>query len=322
MSAFKTLLTSDIVVTPFVVNKQFTFEGTAALTASNVGIDRFYGNYLPKIDINSTTYQTGQITTQSRGTVYNSIKQLYYSNYSESRYRASGSFENYLATTLDVSVENAMNIVPSQGVDRYFPFTSSYDGSTVGVISIPTKLYGEYIQPGTVRLKTTTASIADDGQGNLYNTQTFNNVGTVIYNHGLAIITINEVIGVPVVAEYGTARYGANSVYSSAGGTGVYLIPELVEGNLTCSFQSAITIYETQIKCNISPSEFTTTLNPTIFQGTGSVYDFATGSYFAPYITTVGLYNDNQELLAVAKLAQPIQSSTTTDTTILVNIDR
>ncbi len=304
MSAFKTLLTSDIVVTPFVVNKQFTFEGTAALTASNVGIDRFYGNYLPKIDINSTTYQTGQITTQSRGTVYNSIKQLYYSNYSESRYRASGSFENYLATTLDVSVENAMNIVPSQGVDRYFPFTSSYDGSTVGVISIPTKLYGEYIQPGTVRLKTTTASIADDGQGNLYNTQTFNNVGTVIYNHGLAIITINEVIGVPVVAEYGTARYGANSVYSSAGGTGVYLIPELVEGNLTCSFQSAITIYETQIKCNISPSEFTTTLNPTIFQGTGSVYDFATGSYFAPYITTVGLYNDNQELLAVAKLAQ------------------
>jgi hypothetical protein len=34
------------------------------------------------------------------------------------------------------------------------------------------------------------------------------------------------------------------------------------------------------------------------------------------------LYNDNQELLAVAKLAQPIQSSPTTDTTILINLDR
>ena len=50
--------------------------------------------------------------------------------------------------------------------------------------------------------------------------------------------------------------------------------------------------------------------------------DFATGSFFSPYITTVGLYNDNFELLAVGKLAKPIQTSRTTDMTILINIDR
>ena len=44
--------------------------------------------------------------------------------------------------------------------------------------------------------------------------------------------------------------------------------------------------------------------------------------FIAPYVTTVGMYNNNNELLAVGKLAQPLPTSRTTDTTILVNIDR
>ena len=39
MGAYKQLLASDIIVTPFEVNKGFTFYGNE-LTGSNVGIDR------------------------------------------------------------------------------------------------------------------------------------------------------------------------------------------------------------------------------------------------------------------------------------------
>ncbi len=53
-----------------------------------------------------------------------------------------------------------------------------------------------------------------------------------------------------------------------------------------------------------------------------TLVNFATASNFNPYITGVGLYNDNKELLAIAKLAKPLPTSTTTDTTILINIDR
>ena len=53
----------------------------------------------------------------------------------------------------------------------------------------------------------------------------------------------------------------------------------------------------------------------------GVVYDFLTGSYFQPYVTTVGLYNNANQLVAVGKLSQPLQSSNVTDTTILVNLD-
>ena len=52
-----------------------------------------------------------------------------------------------------------------------------------------------------------------------------------------------------------------------------------------------------------------------------TVLGFVTESYFNPYISTIGLYNNNQELMAVGKLTQPIQSSPTTDTTFLINFD-
>jgi len=51
------------------------------------------------------------------------------------------------------------------------------------------------------------------------------------------------------------------------------------------------------------------------------VYDFATGSYFQPYVTTIGLYNDANELVAVGKLAQPVPKSRYTDMTFVVKFD-
>jgi hypothetical protein len=54
----------------------------------------------------------------------------------------------------------------------------------------------------------------------------------------------------------------------------------------------------------------------------GNLYGYATSSYFDPYITTVGLYNENQDLIAVAKLSQPLPSSRTTDTNIIINLDQ
>ena len=83
-------------------------------------------------------------------------------------------------------------------------------------------------------------------------------------------------------------------------------------------------MYESQYKFTIRENEFNFTQNPTAVSGSrnsGIIYDFATGSYFSPYITTVGLYNNNYELIAVGKLAQPLPTSAVTDTTILINLD-
>ena len=64
-------------------------------------------------------------------------------------------------------------------------------------------------------------------------------------------------------------------------------------------------------------------LNPSLISGSeGIPYSYATASYFSPYVTTVGLYDENQNLLAIGKLSQPLPSSPTTDTNIIINIDR
>jgi len=81
MSAYKPFLPSDVIVTPFKVNKSFSFTGTSALTASDVGIDRFYGKNISSPFWVSGSNPTGQITSYNQELIYSSIQQLYYSNY-------------------------------------------------------------------------------------------------------------------------------------------------------------------------------------------------------------------------------------------------
>jgi hypothetical protein len=142
--------------------------------------------------------------------------------------------------------------------------------------------------------------------------------GDVIYEHGIIIITSN---GTSYVGPYGSGSYG-NAIY---GINTANLISGLMTGsNITCSFSSSFNIYETQYKCTIRENEFNFSNNPTQISGSsnsGVLYDFATGSFFTPYATTVGLYDNAYNLLAVAKLAQPLPLSAVTDTSILINLD-
>ena len=95
-------------------------------------------------------------------------------------------------------------------------------------------------------------------------------------------------------------------------------------------------VYEQTIKCVIKDYEFNASYNPSIQDGIvtnenisgstfyyndGTLKDFATGSNFSPYVTSVGLYNDDDDLLAVAKFAKPLLISPNTDMTFIVKYD-
>ena len=92
--------------------------------------------------------------------------------------------------------------------------------------------------------------------------------------------------------------------------------------NATLNFKNEYIVYEQEVRCKVGENDFNMSLNPTIStDNSGSLRNFATSSFFAPYVTTVGLYNNINELLAVAKLAQPISLSSTTDTVFVVKYD-
>ena len=320
MSAYKQFLASDVIVTPFEVNKGFTF-AYSEFTNSDVQVDIFKGINNSFLTNKSTT---GLNSTEYQVLIYNSIKELYYSNFLSSSTGdapatasifpgdtpegdvligptySNGRYYNYLQTSLTQS--------------RYFPTSS---GSEIAVLSIPSRLYGDLIQPNSVNLifSGSAYNITDDGNGNLLSGSEV--VGNVIYQHGILTLTAGA------SSLYGSGVYGG--AFYGGGGSGTGVVDDfLTTTDITCSFSSSYTIFETQYKATIRESEFNFSQNPTIISGStdGTVYDFTTGSFFQPYVTTVGLYNEAQELLAVGKLSQPYPLSRTTDTSIFINIDR
>ena len=90
-------------------------------------------------------------------------------------------------------------------------------------------------------------------------------------------------------------------------------------------FQGSHMIFENEYQCTVDEHEYNDTTNISarkIRSNTSQdLADFATGSLFKPYVTTVGLYNEENELLVVGKFGQPIRCSDETDTTFVLRWD-
>ena len=82
------------------------------------------------------------------------------------------------------------------------------------------------------------------------------------------------------------------------------------------------TITSTHYFVRVKNGEYNFSNNPTFV--TGSVGEFSQATFIGDpktYLTTIGMYNDRQELLAVAKLSQPVQKSFSVETLIKVKLD-
>ena len=285
-------------------------------------IDRYIGqNIISPIWVSGSN-STGTVYPQDKKLIYNSIKQLYYSNYlldAKGSPAGTASFNNDGTVTGNLGPEQPMYynyLTTTLSPNRFFPTGSN---ETIGVISIPSNLYGEHVKLNSVTLSTPNHTLRDDGNGNILSGS--QKVGDIIYEHGIIVLTSDGIDPIGGDDGYGFITYG----------TGLYGITDetfindfINNSNFTCSFESTTTIYESQYKCTLRQNEFNFTQNPTIISGSSldsTIYDFATGSYFTPYVTTVGMYNNAKELIAVAKLAQPLPISQVTDTSILVNLD-
>jgi hypothetical protein len=223
---------------------------------------------------------------------------------------------------------------------KHFPTGSNEE---IEIFSINQNIYGSKILPTSFKISGSGYNVLDDGNGNLYDiTQAQNQyidlnwitlnytltgsltepgvflVGNIFYAHGLVIITNQNYI-------------------------------DVLPNNNTFSFQNEHIVYENEVRCIVKESDYNLSFNPTLLKyggqcivpisgsnsivsGSNNFYtltgsfdsvvkDFATGSFFQPYVTTIGLYNDEDELLMVAKLARPIVLSSDTDMTFIVKYD-
>jgi hypothetical protein len=92
--------------------------------------------------------------------------------------------------------------------------------------------------------------------------------------------------------------------------------------NFAMQARNIETITSTHYFVRVKNGEYNFSNNPTFV--TGSVGEFSQATFIGDpktYLTTIGMYNDRQELLAVAKLSQPVQKSFSVETLIKVKLD-
>lgn len=338
MSAFKKLNQQDVFVTDYIARKQWMASGS--LTGS-YGLQTLRGL---SGSIAAFNYPHDDYKNRSQDLVFHSADHLYFrDSYGESTF--SGSRDLALQTTLTLSgsrrLKDEVGIIsiPKEvyGVaiqPRTFTLKpeladkDSYvtEGFAIDSLSgrshyteevgywyksnpISTEDYivneSDYVDESVeqyvdIDRNQQNILIVDDGEGRLVladaaedYTRPLRVVGDIIYNQGQILITDPEV-----------ARY-----YSTFSRHHLH-------------WKSNQPIYTYNVYCRIKDSELNYTLNPSATTGSnGQLRPEVTGSEFTPYITTVGLYNDVNELIAVAKTNRPIPKSRDVETTFIIKLD-
>lgn len=245
---------------------------------------------------------------------------------------ASGVYSFPLHSLINYAFYSSQSIVDygtsSLSATKFNPTSSLY------VFNITDDVIGEGIHAGTFSIRVANSSpILDDGYGRLYVGNTNNVVGNVFYKHGLAVVANNII-----------------APSQSISINGLKLEPNL---NVSVKFSSSFSVTEHTIICKLSPTEFGTTIfNPSV-----GYYKTVTGSYtsgsttityknfvpnisssasassgqplgglfdsgtLTPYVTSIGLYDTNYNLVAIGRLANPVPRAKNVEQTFIIKFD-
>lgn len=308
MGAYKKLNQQDAYISTYTARKSWIASGSQyqELGIQNITGISGSGAYIPV----SSSVEDSRL-------VFQSIHHLYYSNFSSSIIPTSKSFDNYLQSSFNVSGSRYLNeqvtvfSLPKEIFGTHIEPTSvilSVDppptsGSdfvlpnyvTDGGVDSDLPADNEYTVPAVSILGSGSTAILDDGEGNLYlnNASPRVYVGNVIYPHGNIILTNNYIASL-FVKDY----------------------------NAIIQWKSNLPLFTHNYHCRVKANELNFTLNKTaVDKTTGQIKDNISGSAFQPYVSTIGLYNDANELVAVAKTASPIPKSTDTDMSFHIKLD-
>jgi hypothetical protein len=222
----------------------------------------------------------------------------------------------------------------------------SFDGSTTSndifVLNFARSRYKESLQPGSFVLTlgsgSNTITLVDDS--------TTTNLTRFIGENKVLYIISGSTAGVPLASAtssyYGMMFPDLNIVVLNASSSATvnlrnYFAPlttatssaqnnhkkladSIISGSLI-KLQSSETVSSAYFFTRVKNSEFNYTTNPSIIDNQGNILYNTLINNPQTYITTVGMYNDNNELLAVAKLSRPLTKDFTKEALIRIKLD-
>ena len=220
-------------------------------------------------------------------------------------------------------------------------FTNSFTGTNtsaiedagvgpIGIFTLRKRLFDLGVEKGGMTATVTGTNYAganiagdyyDSGSGQFIQKSTGNTIGASLVDDGMFVVTtanMREVATSVTSVKYKTKVLGTS--------ISVFCKCQPDELNFSTNFTSALT--GTVSSDTTSAGEIQQAYNNLWTKSplTGSTDRFAytpsiTGAGAGPFITTVGLYDNNNDLMAVAKLARPLKKPTDLPITFKVQVD-
>lgn len=178
---------------------------------------------------------------------------------------------------------------------------------------------------------------------------TTRNVGLMFYDRGVMVLDLAKVtsgsqfMSGTIDAMHALGYVTLGGVGTETSGTAKFIPDFVVSGSIdnvidhiassrfssgssaAVSFQNMTTINSSLIYCRASPDEFNYSSNPTYTDADNRIVTIDPGQEDVQQsftmITSVGLYDVNDNLLAVAKLSRPVEKSAQKDVTLTVRLD-
>ena len=136
-------------------------------------------------------------------------------------------------------------------------------------------------------------------------------VGLIVLNpKALGLSAASGGIGTPTVTTYNTNTNNNRLLY------------RVISGSSSFKINSEETLTSDYVFVRVKNSEFNYSTNPSFISGsTGEVVYSNFVNSPQTYLTTVGLYNDNNDLLAVAKMSKPLSKNFTNEALLRLKLD-
>jgi hypothetical protein len=221
----------------------------------------------------------------------------------------------------------------------------SFDGGVttandIYIVNISRARYKESLQPGSLNLILASGSsyirLTDDsnttnltrfiGENRVYyiisgsNGNAFTSSAATTY-YGMVLPDLGVMIlnASGTLSQYITTPSQATSSVNNH----LKLFTSIVSGSVSGSFtlQSSETVSSRYFFTRVKNSDFNYTTNPSIIDDNGNILYTTLINNPQTFITTVGMYNDSNELLAVAKLSKPLVKDFTKEALIRVKLD-
>ena len=218
-------------------------------------------------------------------------------------------------------------------------------------LNIARSRFKESIKPGSLALKLsgssgglTTLTLTDDSitngsvtnfiGSNRYYTLISGSTGTaatslagISGSYGLLFPDLGVILLNPLALSLSSGNGGIGLSIDTGNGTSgnpnLASMYKVINGSAAKSFtlQSQETVSSRYFFTRVKNNEFNYTTNPSVINDSGSLlYDTLIDNP-QTYMTTVGMYNDNNELVAVAKLSRPLIKDFTKEALIRVKLD-